>query len=203
MRLRRPMRVASAAVLASALLLGACTGGGSDPGPTGTTPPSTTAATAPITTSPTSPPTTSTPPVDPVLAKIPADARKMTPAGAEAFVKFYFDQLNKGSKGSTAAPVEGLAAKSCETCTAFETSLRELQTKGNRYADSSVIVKYATASKFVDDSKLVLVSLEQLSVPILDKSNKKVSSTKAGTIFFTATLTFDSRWSIAALRATK
>lgn len=200
------MRVASAAVLASALLLSACTGG--DPDPSGTPPASVTASTTPPTTATTSAPTTSppvktTPPVDPVLAKIPADARKETPAGAEAFVKFYFDQLNRGSKESTPAPVEGLAAKSCETCAAFETSLRDLQTRGNRYSDSSVLVKYASASKFVDDSKLVLVSIEQSSVPILNKRNEIVSSTKAGNIVFTATLTFDSRWSIAALRATK
>src|SRR6478752_6547375 len=97
-----------AASLVAVATLGACTGG--DPGPSRTTPPaSTTTSSAPTikTTTPAPSPTTS---VNPVIAKIPANARPGTQAGAEAFSAFYMGQVNVAFTKGDPNALAGLAS---------------------------------------------------------------------------------------------
>ena len=84
-----------AAGLAALLVAAGCTSG--SPTPNASTAVPTTASSSSTTTTAASPTTTAkpTPTVDPVIAKIPPAARPETMAGAEAFAKFYFGQVNE------------------------------------------------------------------------------------------------------------
>src|SRR5450759_207227 len=79
----------SVALLAASMVLAAC-GGGAKPGPSSSrttgSPPTPTAPAPTVSVSSTTAPT-----IDP---NIPAAARAHTPAGAEAFVKYFFERLN-------------------------------------------------------------------------------------------------------------
>ena len=74
--------------LAAALLLAGC-GGDVKPDASATSTPTSSSPTSPTIT--TAPPTTAVPTADP---NIPAAARAHTPAGAAAFVRYFYEQLN-------------------------------------------------------------------------------------------------------------
>src|SRR6478609_6765870 len=109
-----------AAALVAVATLGACTGG--DPGPSGPPPSthsSTSTATSAATTTTTTPAPSPTTSVNPVIAKIPANARPGTQAGAEAFSAFYMGQVNVAFTKGDPNALAGLASPSCKVCSAF------------------------------------------------------------------------------------
>lgn len=139
MKLRRPTRVASAAALASALVLSACTGGSSDPGPTGTTPPST-SATPPPTSSTSQIPTTTTPihatttSSGPDFPKgVPEAAQKQTPEGAKAFAKYFVSIFNDAWTRPDPDLLRPLCLDRFEACGAYLKTAADLKAKGHRY----------------------------------------------------------------------
>lgn len=196
MKLRRPTRVASAAALASALVLSACTGGNSDPGPTGTTPPST-SATPPPTSSATPPPTSSTkttPAVDPVLAKIPKAARPKTIKGAEEFASFYVLQINKAFEMPDPREILVFAKPSCKACTAFVDSAATLKSEGQRHKSAALRVVSTSVVNFQPPKVRVAVSIKQVPVDVVDKSGKVVRTTQSDTGTLILDLSYEHHW---------
>lgn len=194
--------LAYAATTVALVTLGACSGG--DPAPTVTTPPtgasstSSTSTAAPTTTTPT--PST-TPSVDPVLAKIPAQARTNTKDGAGAFARFYFGTLNAAFRSGDRTLLAALALPDCKTCAAFTQGVEDLADKNRRYDGDLVKVTSASSLSFSAGSKRVLLEIDQQSVPILDKSGARVDETPAGQASFIATLEFRAgRWFVERLQ---
>jgi hypothetical protein len=185
----------AAAGLAVALL-GACTSG--DPSPTTTTPPSsTTTSAAPSTTTTPAPSPTKT--VDPVLAKIPAAARPETQAGAAAFSRFYFEQLNRSFQRASPEILDGLFQPSCRICVDLQKSARDLKAASQHHDGDTLKVTFASATVFNDQDRQVLVKLDQSSVNVVTKSGKRVDKTKAGSGAFVAVLRFTDHWVIIDL----
>src|SRR6476620_5625355 len=126
-----------AAALLALGTLGACTSSGAAGSPGASSPTATSAgstskapsSTATTTAAPS--PTTST---DPIIAKIPAPARPITKAGAEAFARFFIDSLNRGATKPDSGVLEGLFTPSCKTCSAMKASLKKLEVQGQRHA---------------------------------------------------------------------
>lgn len=191
-----------AAGLAAVLAFSACTG--ADPGPPSETSAVSTGATATGTsataTSATANPSTA---IDPVLAKIPAAARLETQAGAEAFVAYYFAQLEEGSKTGDPEPLRGLASDDCMTCRAFESSLAALKAAGRHHDGTTVNVPSVDSLQFTDGERTVLVRLTLNSVPIVDSNGQKQGQTEADEGAFVATLDFDDHWLISRLQVAK
>ena len=88
--------------------------------------------------SPTSPSLTTTPPASATTTaptastSIPAAAQAHTDAGAEAFVRFYFQQVNAGFVNPPAAALEGLAEPACVSCANFSKNIQSLKRDSER-----------------------------------------------------------------------
>lgn len=195
-----------AAVLATALTLGACSGG--DPGPTQDGPAPTTVHTSssrPTTTTSSNASTSAAPTKteDPVLASIPKDARAETPQGAEAFVEFFMRQVNKAFTTADSTVLEGLSKPGCNMCDAFIESAADLERRHIHHKGLSIEPTSTTVQQYDDGARSVLVWTTQHSVAIVDDNGEKVDQTNAGDGVLLATLVFDSRWSVKRLQVAK
>ena len=119
--------------LAASILLAGC---GGDPKPdaspsrTTTTTASSPTTPAPTTTASASPTTTAGPTTDP---NIPAAARANTAAGAEAFTRYFFEQLNRSWSTADPTLLPPLSEPGCKTCGAFTASAASFRSKNQHY----------------------------------------------------------------------
>lgn len=190
----RPLTtMAYAAGLASVLALSACTSGGDTPP---STPTSTAGARTSVPATSNAPATTS---VDPVLDRIPAAARPETKKGAEAFAKFYFEQLNASFKAGDPTLTRGLFEKSCDICVSLNKSTQQLREQNRRHGGDTLEVTVAEATAFDKRNRQVLVRIKQNSVPVLDENGQVVKTTKAGQGDFVAILQYNEHWVVEVL----
>lgn len=184
--------------------LGACSSSGAAETPgTSSAPPtaaSTTTSAKPPTTTSTPSPTSSE---DPVNAKIPKAARAHTQEGAEAFARFYMEQVNKGFTEADPSSLEGLGAPSCETCSSFFESTKDLKARGHHHKGLSISVDGALANSYTPKKAIVQLFVTQHSVPVVDRRGKEVDHTKAGEGIFLATLSFGNRWVIERIQVAR
>lgn len=136
---RRTSAALLAVPLAASMLLAGC-GGDSKPNAsrssTASSSPTTTAAPSTTSGSPTS---TASPTTDP---NIPAAARAHTPAGAEAFVRYFIERWNVAWTVPRAGILSPLCQASSNACTALEKSAARLTNAGHRYDGNPVTIKY-------------------------------------------------------------
>ena len=131
------MRKSSVAILAASILLSAC-GGGAKPDPSSSTASPTTStptASASVSVSP----TTAGPTIDP---SIPAAARAHTPAGAEAFVGYFFERLNLAWTAPRAGILSPLCQPSAIACAANEHTATRLAKEGHHYNGNPITVVF-------------------------------------------------------------
>jgi hypothetical protein len=128
-----------AVALAAVMLLAGCGGGAQADGapPPNTGSPPTTPTASPTTTSAT-PTTVPAPTTDP---DIPDAARARTPAGAEAFVHYFFETLNLAWTTPRAGILSPLCQGSSKSCAANESTATELTKAGHHYDGNPVTVK--------------------------------------------------------------
>jgi len=153
---------------ASMLLLSGC-GGDSKPtassSNTTTSPPTTTVSAA----TSASPTPSASRPTDP---NIPAAARAHTPAGAEAFVRYFYSQLNIAWSKPQAGLISSLSAPTCKTCAALEGSAVDLASKHQRYRGDVFTV--GTVSS-IGESEVLVVG-EQPPGAVIDVKGSVVKS---------------------------
>lgn len=194
-----------AAVLAAALTLGACSG--ADPAPAETGAASTVSSSSSSAPSPTSsvPPTTASPTTseDPVLAKIPKEARPETPEGAEAFVRFYFSQLNRAFRVADPSAVNGLAGDSCAICTSMLQGVKDVRSKQRHYASDLITVQSVRVMDFVSDSRRVLAQVRQNEVRVLNPKGAVVQTIPAGSGSYVFTLNHLGHWQVVRVQKAK
>lgn len=106
-----------AMVLGGALVAG-CSDRGDPPPATSSSSGSVSSTTSSPSSSSPSPSRTSSPSSSATVA-VPPAATKKTPEGAEAFAKFYTEQLDSAAATSRTATLKGLSMKSCSTCQEF------------------------------------------------------------------------------------
>ncbi|GAA3715797.1 hypothetical protein GCM10022399_35490 [Terrabacter ginsenosidimutans] len=188
----------AAAGLAVALL-GACTAG--DPGPTTTTPPSsTTTSAAPSTTTTSAPsPTTS---VNQAIVKIPGPARAKSMAGAEAFARFYVQQINVAFTEPDPHVFDGIYSDDCDVCVTYRNTAEDFERKGRKQEQDLLHITSATASKFASGKATVNVFFDQRAVAVIDRSGSTVSKTSSGKGALVFSLSHDGKlWKVNSLKA--
>lgn len=116
-----------AALFAASILLVGC-GGGAKPDASSSTSPRAT----PTTTTP-APTTSAAAPTATADPNIPAAARAHTPAGAEAFTKYFFAQLNRSWATADPSLLPPLSEPACKTCGAFTSSAASFRSKNQHY----------------------------------------------------------------------
>jgi hypothetical protein len=175
----RALRVLAGAGV-SVVLAAGCTGG------SGAAPSASTSASASVSTLP-------SPSVTPsATASVPAAARAHTKAGAEAFVRFYMDQVNLAWTTPDDTLLAGLYDPGCKSCSGLDEVAHDLAAKGRHYASRPVALQradgYAGAPA---GQQLVHVQVVQNAVDILDSSGSKVSSDQRKDLTWDALLSWE------------
>jgi hypothetical protein len=189
-----------AVLLAASLLLAGCGGTKPDASPSSpATPaasPSTAAAPAP-TASP-----KATPKTDP---NIPAAARAHTPAGAEAFTRYFINRWNV----AWTVPRSGILSPLCQTsalaCTAFERTATRLSKEDHRYDGNPVTIKFIGVIDRTGRNQLgVLANLVQERRSEIDRSGKVLLTDKREDFQLHFQLLYTTRgWSVSSTKVMK
>jgi len=194
------VKLTSAALLALSLaastLLAGC---GGDPKPaaasSGTSRPPAT-ATPTTSASPTATPRTTDP-------NIPAAARAHTPAGAEAFVRYFYAQVNSAWTKPTSGLIPKLSSPNCKSCAALEATASGLVKSGQRYnGPPATIVFIGHLGEGTQGHPEVLVRLMQEHRSVIDRSGHVVLTDQREPGKFVATVRWSGRgWSIEAVKS--
>lgn len=183
-----------ALIVGAAMVAGGCTGGGSDSAPPPTAPPSTSDTAAPTTSSP--PATTGS-----VDSDIPAAARANTPEGAEAFVRYFVEQVNRSWQTANSELVRPLASDECTSCTAFMGTADEYKRLGHHYDGVPMAVADSIVSAFSEtEGTVVFVYGEQAAAAIVDSSGATVRSIPAAKSNIAVTARFGDSWKVTKVQ---
>jgi Family of unknown function (DUF6318) len=138
------------AVVAVALVVAGCSGSDPEPSPI---PVVTTTGSSP-TESPTPSPTPTV-----VAPTLPAAARADTPAGAEAFARYWMTALDHASRSGETAALRALGT--CQTCVAQANGIDSFFASGGTVNGGVIKVKSANVIRFVATAALVNVTYGQ------------------------------------------
>jgi len=141
-----------ALVVSVLLALGAACEGG-DPSPT-TLPPSPSST---VTAEPTAASPAPTPTPTPPAPTLPAAARADTPAGAEAFARFYLAAQDYANRSGHTRLLRSLG--SCKGCEAVAAGIEKFYREGGRVEGGEIEVTRSAIVRYVP-SKAVLISVE-------------------------------------------
>lgn len=184
------MKKISAALLAASMLLAGC-GGDAKPDPSS----SSTSGSSPTTTTPA--PTNSVT-TDP---NIPAAARANTPAGAEAFVRYFIERWNVAWTDPRAGILTPLCQASSKACAAYERTAARLTREGHRYNGNPVTIKFIGALEAPSANKLdVLANVLQESRSEIDGAGKTYVTDKREDLRLDFELLYTGQaWSVASI----
>ena len=179
----RTWRYAAGLALLGALAGGlvGCTSGpagsGSTGGPTGgaTSVPVTSAATSPSSGTATGSATgTLAYPAD-----VPAEARVNSPAGAMAFARYFFAQVNKAYTTPQAGLIAPLSTANCKTCAAAEQNAIDYLASGRRYdRDALAVLEVSINPETLAQGHTIDVAAHQLPARIINTSGATTEQIK-------------------------
>ena len=190
--------VVAGAVVVGGGALGGCTGGAEpDPSPSVSSGSPSSSASVSVTPSP-SPSVTASGP------EIPAAAREQTEAGAEAFVRFFFDQLNTAWTEPREGLVSALGDDDCRFCAKSESDAAQLVSRGERYESNPV--KLGSLTVLIlgegDEQTLVRTELTQNEVDVLDRAGVVVRTDQKKQVTLTTGLTWQGgQWRVFDVEA--
>ena len=174
------------------LLLAGC-GGDAKPGATT----SRTLTASPTTTAP----STASPTTDP---NIPLAARAHTPAGAEAFVRYFFDQVNLAWSTADPSLLPALSEPGCKTCDAYTSSVASYRTKNQHYQGEFFTVSSISSLGKGPKGEEVLVVGKQERGAIVDQAGNVVDTSVAQSGKFVVSLRWDGTgWKTVELQVKK
>ena len=178
----RTWRYAAGLALLGALAGGlvGCTsspaGPGSTSGPTGgaTSVPATSTATSPSSGTATGSATgTLAYPAD-----VPAEARVNSPAGAMAFARHFFAQVNKAYTTPQAGLIAPLSTANCKSCAAYEKHAADYVGRAVRYDRPAIVVQEITVSPETEPGATLLLDIvvEQQAARLIDAGSRVAES---------------------------
>ena len=131
------------AAIGLVLVVAGCTSGGASGPPTGTagsTTAVTSTATASVASSGTDPTALPTGTAMPLPTDLPAAAREHSTAGAEAFVRFFYRQMNRAWTQPAAGLIPPLCLSSSKSCAAIERTAQQLVRDQHRYVGEPLTI---------------------------------------------------------------
>ena len=189
------VRKSSVAILAASILLSAC-GGGAKPDPSSSTSSPTTFTSTP-TASVSVSPTTAGPTIDP---NIPAAARAHTPAGAAAFVKYFYNQLNLAWGQPRAGLLSPLSLPECKTCRTLEdTAIGMVAKRQHMRGETARISSVDPGATEPNGDQSLTILGSQLATSVLDSNGHGVRDIPQDKIRFRAT----TRWTTGGWRVSE
>ncbi|MHB1473842.1 MAG: DUF6318 family protein [Dermatophilaceae bacterium] len=196
--MKRTSAVLVAVPLAVSTLLAGC-GGDAKPGASSSSTSTSSPTTTPAPTTPSaSPTTTASPTTDP---NIPAAARAHTPAGAEAFVRYFYSQLNVAFGQPKAGLVSALSDPTCKTCLAFEGTAADLASKRQHYRGDAFALESVGS---IGESEVLVVGTQPPGAVVDTNGSVVKSRTEAQSVKFSVTVAWISQgWRISEIRVMK
>jgi hypothetical protein len=114
-----------------------------------------------------SPTTESLPEVGPADFPVPAEARTKDAAGAEAFLRYFIDLLNRQRAIPAGQPLRDLGPE-CQNCQRIAQNYDEAAAAGNRYEGGEVTVNAVAEPSFNGDKVTVSFGARREPVSIVD-----------------------------------
>ena len=129
---------------------------------------------------------------------IPAAARVKSEKGAEAFVRYFFEQVNLAWTKADPELIDVNSESDCKSCASLSDTARELQQKKHRYAAKPVTVRsLKSMAGAPPGQQFVQANLLQHRVNIVDAAGGVVSTDKRATLLRTVALIWEGgRWLI-------
>jgi len=185
---------------ASMLLLSGC-GGDNKPSASSSSTISTTTPTDSATPS-ASPTSSASRPTDP---NIPTAARAHTPAGAEAFTRYFIERSNVAWTGPEPGILTPLCQATAIACTELEKDATRLAKAGHRYDGSPVTIKFVGVLDATNANKYkLLANVVQESRNEIDKAGKIYVADKRKNLRLSFQLLYTgSEWSVATMNVMK
>ena len=131
----------------------------------------------PTTSSPT-PSEDALPPLGPEDLPMPDEARTQDAAGAEAFVRYYIELINRTSTVMDAQPLRDLS-KNCRECDRIAGNTDDDAAAGYRYAEGELLVRAAGSATVEGNEAQMAFTLDQRALRVLDANgsmNSELSS---------------------------
>ena len=111
----------------------------------------------------------SLPPLGPPDLPMPAEARTQDAAGAEAFVRYYIDLINRTSTVMDAAPLREFS-DGCADCNRIATAVEEDIAAGYRYEGGILSITEIAQPLLKESTAEMAISADQSALRVLDAS---------------------------------
>ncbi|MGL5927697.1 MAG: DUF6318 family protein [Dermatophilaceae bacterium] len=106
---------------------------------------------------------------------VPAAARAQTEAGAEAFTRYFIDQLAIAWMEPRAGLIASLSDPKCTFCTKSEAQAKEYVAKGYQFDSRPVeVLKVEPFGGAPKNQQFLAVTFQQLPTAVVDQSGKEV-----------------------------
>jgi len=162
------------ALVALSASMAGCNGGG-DPTPSPTVTSSSPGASPSVSASPSPSPSP--------LVSIPAEAMQQTPEGAVAFVKYYFDQVNRAYQTPDSNVLPPLGDPGCLSCAALQSNAAEYVSLNQRFASQAVEITEASVQGSSGPGQMnVAIQLHQFPAAVVDHTGNVVSTKDDATV---------------------
>ena len=134
-------------------------------------------------------------------AALPRLAKARSPQGADAFVHFFFEQLNFAFSSSSPETIRALSNSECETCATYEESLTDARSKGRRIEGDSFAVDTVAAAPLQSLGTLVEVTGHVPARRVVNADGKVMQSLPTnGSFHFTVAVKWVSgHWLVSAI----
>jgi hypothetical protein len=119
-------------------------------------------------------PSETLPPLGPPDLPMPAEAREQTPAGAEAFLRYYLELVNKSQTTLDTSFLLQISDQ-CITCTRLIDGLDSYRAKDYSYSGGALTARDVNAGGIDGSTVDFSVSLSQASVQIVDNAGLPVA----------------------------
>jgi hypothetical protein len=113
------------------------------------------------------------PEVGPADFPVPDEARTKDAAGAEAFVRYYFELINYTSSTLDAEPLRQLS-DGCDDCDRIATNAEENAKAGNRYEGGHITVTEMAPPLVENDTADMAIRIDQTTLVIRDAAGSQV-----------------------------
>ena len=179
------------------LLIGGCTSEAADPSGTPTAPASSTPSGASPSPSPTA--TSEPSPSAPVM---PALARKKTPAGAKAFVRYYVEVLNNAYSTHQLRPLKRASGRACSVCALFIRNIETLARRGGKQVGGELIPYDLQVIPSGDRARAIVVASVEINQGAYRLSDKmKFRTIRPRRAIYEVHLLWGQRWYVTEMRS--
>jgi hypothetical protein len=122
-----------------------------------------------------SPSTEALPEIGPADFPVPDEARTKDAAGAEAFLRYYIDLINRQRTIPAGQPLRDLGPE-CNDCWRIANNYDEVQAAGQRYDGGELTLNDVTEPQLTGDEASINFGIRQAAVVLVDATDKPVDS---------------------------